>query len=83
MPTYDYQCIHCGTQFETRHAIDARRPQCPVCGEDVRQLILSPPAAHGYMARGRELAMQSLQPKAGQEQPRHGPRCSCCNHRDP
>lgn len=77
MPTYDYQCAKCKLQFEARHAINASSPVCPACGGATKKVILSAPAAHGSMARGRELAMCSLQPKPGQEKHTHGPGCGC------
>lgn len=61
MPTYDYKCMRCGLQFEALHLISEHSPKCPACGETAKKLFLSPPAVHGSMARGRELAMRSLQ----------------------
>ncbi|MGA7181108.1 MAG: zinc ribbon domain-containing protein [Thiobacillaceae bacterium] len=80
MPTYDYQCTHCKLQFEAHHAINAFSPVCPACGGVTEKVILSAPATHGSMARGRDLAMRSLQPKLGQEQHVHGPGCGCGRH---
>lgn len=72
MATYDYECTRCGIRFEAVHAIDAHKPDCPACCGEVRQLILSAPAVHGRMARGRELAVRALAP-----QHVHGPGCGC------
>lgn len=77
MPTYDYLCPQCKLQFEARHAINASSPGCPACGGTTKKVILSAPATHGNMARGRDLAMRSLQPKPGQEKHSHGPGCGC------
>jgi len=75
MPTYDYRCVRCRTQFEVRHGLAAPAPVCPQCGGEVRRLIRTAPAVHGHMARGRELAVRSLEPRrAG-----HGPDCPCCH----
>jgi len=77
MPSYDYRCTRCHTQFEARHGIAAARPACPRCGGDAKLAFVSAPAVHGHMARGRELAVRSLEPKrhpAG-----HGPGCPCCH----
>lgn len=78
MPTYDYKCTQCLTQFVAQHAIATSSPACPACGGMVRKLILSPPATHGSMAQGRQLAMDSLRP--GQEKHAHGPGCGCAHH---
>jgi putative FmdB family regulatory protein len=82
MPTYDYLCTRCKLQFEARHAINASSPDCPVCGGAAQKVILSAPSMHGHMARGRDLAMRSLQPKPGQEKHVHGPGCGCGGHQD-
>jgi putative FmdB family regulatory protein len=80
MPTYDYLCTRCKLQFEARHAINAPGPDCSVCGGTTEKVILSAPAMHGNMARGRDLAMRSLQPKPGQEKHIHGAGCGCGHH---
>ena len=80
MPAYDYLCTRCKLQFEARHAINAPGPDCPVCGAATAKVILTAPAMHGHMARGRDLAMRSLQPKPGQEKHIHGPGCGCGHH---
>ena len=77
MPIYDYQCTQCKQQFEACHAINASSPDCPVCGGEAEKVILSAPAMHGNMARGRDLAMRSLQPKPGQQKHIHGAGCGC------
>jgi putative FmdB family regulatory protein len=70
MPSYDYRCTNCENLFEAVHAIQAPRPTCPMCGGDTKRLIISTPAMHGFMARGRELAARSL--------PECGKGCRCC-----
>ncbi|MBI3522915.1 MAG: zinc ribbon domain-containing protein [Betaproteobacteria bacterium] len=77
MPTYDYLCTQCKQRFEAHHAINTLDPDCPLCGGVTEKVILSAPAMHGNMARGRDLAMRSLQPKPGQEKHIHGPGCGC------
>jgi len=77
MPTYDYLCTQCKLQFEACHAINASSPCCSACGGTTEKMILSAPAMHGTMARGRDLAMRSLEPKSGQEKHVHGPGCGC------
>jgi putative FmdB family regulatory protein len=78
MPTYDYRCTKCGKQFEATHRISDTQPACPACGGACEKLILSPPAAHGYKAVGREQAMRSLQPDTSNKpNHQHGPGCGC------
>lgn len=77
MPTYDYQCTQCKKQFEVRHAINASSPYCSICGGPTKKLFLSAPAMHGTMARGRDMAMRSLEPKPSQGKHIHGPSCGC------
>lgn len=79
MPTYDYQCTQCKLQFEAHQSIDAPAPDCPACGSITEKVILSAPAMHGNMARGRDLAMRSLQSKPDQTHG-HAPGCGCGRH---
>jgi putative FmdB family regulatory protein len=76
MPTYNYRCDSCNLVFEATHAIAANRPSCPECGGSVTQVFLVAPAVHGSMARGREMAVRSLEPKPAAGG--HGPNCPCC-----
>lgn len=40
MPTYDYECLHCGHTFEYFQAMsDDPLKECPQCGKEVRRLI--------------------------------------------
>ena len=40
MPTYDYECTHCGYVFEVFQRInDAPLENCPKCKEKLRRLI--------------------------------------------
>ena len=80
MPTYDYQCTQCNQQFEARHPINALNPNCSACGGATEKVILFAPATHGTMARGRDLAIRSLQPKPGQQKHIHGAGCGCRQH---
>ncbi len=42
MPTYEYECKHCGHRFEASQAISAKPlNQCPKCNKDVKRLISS------------------------------------------
>jgi putative FmdB family regulatory protein len=80
MPTYDYQCQDCHLQFEARHSIHGPSPDCPSCGGPARKLLLTAPAMHGRMAKGRETAMRSLEPKPDAGPHVHGPGCGCGAH---
>ena len=70
MPTYDYQCSACRDQFEARRSLAADAPLCPQCGGPTMRIILSAPAIHGALARGRDLAARSI--------PECGKGCRCC-----
>ncbi|MBN2560486.1 MAG: zinc ribbon domain-containing protein [Phycisphaerae bacterium] len=40
MPTYEYECEHCGHRFERMQAMSAAPlKKCPKCGKSVRRLI--------------------------------------------
>lgn len=79
MPTYDYRCLRCETPFEASHAMSEPAPDCPNCGGRAEKAILTAPAMHGQMARGRELAMRSLLTSRTKDGPNgHGQGCSCC-----
>lgn len=40
MPTYEYECMHCGHIFEEFQSInDEPLKECPQCGKEVRRLI--------------------------------------------
>lgn len=77
MPTYDYRCTCCHNQFAVRHGMTAVKPACPRCSGALERVFLTAPAVHDHMARGRELAVRSLEPK--QHSPKHGPGCPCCH----
>lgn len=76
MPTYDYRCMKCDHVFAATHSVGATRPRCVECGRPTQQVFLTAPAVHGSMARGREMAVRSLQPKPAVGG--HGPGCPCC-----
>ena len=77
MPTYDYLCKECKLQFEAHHSIKAPNPNCLECGCATEKVILSAPVTHGSMARGRDLAIRSLQPKLSQSKHIHRPNYRC------
>lgn len=40
MPTYEYECSHCGLRFERQQSIkDAPVRKCPECGSNVRRIV--------------------------------------------
>lgn len=40
MPTYEYQCKHCGYRFDKfQNIIDSPLSECPKCGGTVERLI--------------------------------------------
>lgn len=42
MPTYEYECTHCGHNFETTQKItDKPLSSCPRCGKRIKRLISS------------------------------------------
>ena len=77
MPTYDYRCPACDGVFQAHHAMAASTPDCPVCGSVPVRVILSAPAVHGHMARGREAAVQTFEKQEARTG--HGPGCPCCH----
>lgn len=50
MPTYDYHCDTCETDFSAMHKIEEPAPICPNCGGPVKKKI-SAPAVHGAAER--------------------------------
>jgi len=77
MPTYDYRCPKCQTQFEAQHTLSADIPLCPACGCTPEKVILSAPAVHGRVAQGREEAVRLLEKQTTANA--HGPGCPCCH----
>lgn len=42
MPTYEYECAHCGHSFEAFQKMsDKHLDKCPKCGKKIRRLISS------------------------------------------
>jgi putative FmdB family regulatory protein len=40
MPTYEYECSHCGHAFEKSQSITAKPlEKCPKCGKKIKRLI--------------------------------------------
>jgi putative FmdB family regulatory protein len=77
MPTYDYLCPNCNTQFKEFHSINAARPNCPECEAIPDRLFLSAPSIHGHMAQGRDKAARTFEEQESKN--KHGPGCPCCH----
>lgn len=77
MPTYEYRCPDCQTDFQAHHAIAQTRPDCPACGARPERVFLTAPAVHGQMAQGRSAAALTLEHQADRNV--HGPGCPCCH----
>ena len=44
MPTYEYKCINCDHQYETKEGFDApSRQTCPRCGAVTKRVLFAPP----------------------------------------
>jgi putative FmdB family regulatory protein len=82
MPTYDYQCHHCGTFEAMRPISDRDAPaMCPQCGSKAERVLISAPRL-ADMGGDLRLAM------ATNEKSRHEPKlsssvrhpkgCVCC-----
>lgn len=77
MPTYDYRCTKCQTQFQAKHAMNGVKPDCPHCGNEPDKVILCAPAVHGSMAQGRKAAESTFEKQESMNS--HGPGCPCCH----
>jgi len=50
MPTYGYECTHCGHRFERFHGISEKgKILCPLCGKEARRCITS---VSGFILKG-------------------------------
>lgn len=70
MPTYDYRCQDCDTEFQAFHGMTEPAPECGDCGGEVERAWITAPAFHGAGAVGRSAAANSL--------PQCGAGCRCC-----
>jgi putative FmdB family regulatory protein len=75
MPLYDYRCIVCGHQFETRHGFDGPAPACPACAaSEVQRVITRAPAVAGGMmteaGSGGRATKEQLRSKWAEETPK-------------
>ena len=74
MPTYEYECEHCGHRFERLQPMSAPPVKtCPECGRRVRRLLS---AAAGIVAKNRSCSLASGGPTCcGRSSPCGSPAC--------
>jgi putative FmdB family regulatory protein len=75
MPLYDYQCNACRNIWEARHGFNAPRPDCPACGSDDTQKIITqaPTVASGVLTpagTSRRSSKEELRDKWREETPK-------------
>lgn len=76
MPTYEYECMHCGYKFEESQSITAKHlDKCPKCHKKVKRLIGS---GSGIIFKGAGFyATDYRKPKAC---PKAKEGCNACPH---
>ena len=83
MPTYDYECIHCGKVFEVFQKIsDKPLEKCPKCNKKIRRLI-GKGAGIIFKGSGFYATDYKKKPKTGlgdshKSCPNANPGCSSC-----
>lgn len=83
MPTYEYKCEKCGSQFELFQSMkDKPADKCPECGGRVKRLL---GAGAGVIFRGRgfyqtdyKKGPSETDKKGSGKAPSCGGDCSCC-----
>ncbi|HQO58401.1 MAG TPA: zinc ribbon domain-containing protein [Candidatus Omnitrophota bacterium] len=79
MPTYQYECAHCGDQMEIMQAItDAKLTRCPQCGQDSLQRLIGAGSGIIFKGNGFFETDYKRQP-APQKCPREGGKTSSCS----
>ena len=74
MPTYEYECPHCGHTFEASQKItDKPLDKCPKCNKKVKRLISS---GIGVIFKGSGFYATDYRKKKGAEKPK-GPPPDC------
>jgi len=81
MPTYDYECSHCGHTFEAFQKItDKALDKCPKCKKSVRRLIGS---GSGIIFKGSGFYATDYRKKSKSETSacrKTGDNCRACPH---
>jgi putative FmdB family regulatory protein len=77
MPTYDYDCLNCGS-FSTMKRIAARDEptKCPACERLATRLVSAPQL--GFMEGDVRRASARTAAEGGYPRMRHAGGCSCC-----
>ena len=86
MPTYDYECTHCGYKFELSQEMTAQPiKKCPKCNKKVKRLIGS---GSGIIFRGQGFyatdyrKKPKTEPKAAKDNPCPAKGiCDGCKHK--
>lgn len=74
MPTYEYECLHCGHNFELFQKItDKPIEACPRCHRKVKRLISS---GSGIIFKGSGFYATDYRKKPKEEKPK--PECATC-----
>lgn len=74
MPTYEYECAHCGRNFELFQKItDERIETCPKCHKKVKRLIGS---GSGIIFKGSGFYATDYRKKSKEEKAK--PECATC-----
>ncbi len=69
MPTYEYRCPKCGTEFETFQKISAKPvAKCPKCGANAKRLLSG---GAGLVFKGSGFYLTDYG-RAGQKKPESG-----------
>lgn len=77
MPTYEYECLHCGHAFEQfQQMSDKPLEKCPKCDKKVKRLIGS---GAGVIFKGSGFyATDYRKPEAGASCPKNNEGCNGC-----
>lgn len=68
MPTYEYECLHCGYNFEAFQKItDKPIEDCPKCNKKVKRLIS---AGSGIIFKGSGFYATDYRKKSSKETPK-------------
>jgi putative FmdB family regulatory protein len=75
MPTYEYECSHCGHRFEAFQKItDKPLTDCPKCNKKVKRLISS---GAGIIFKGSGFYATDYRKKTKSDSAKPGPQNTC------